>query len=153
MLYFIGLPALAWVAKLWHGDGPIQGSPLRWLYSAVMHGVCLPGILAAAAFVDNVAQGRLLQVGVLSQLLPLLSMLVCFGLLRRLADPEQIPGFQRVTGFMALLLLTGLALFLLLRTRIWIFFGGGIEALLALAVALFLLFKWALGRTFGPGRW
>lgn len=152
LAYFIGLPSLAWAVGRWHGAGPLYDSPLRWLYSAVLYGVCVPGILAVVVFADNVAQGRLLQVGLLSQILPSLSMLVCFGLIRQQTDPEQIPGFQRFTGFISLLLLTALALFLLMRTRIWVFFGGSVETLLALVVVLFLLLKWAFGRAFGPRR-
>jgi len=152
LAYFIGLPLLAWAAGRWHGAGPLYDSPLRWLYSAILYGVCLPGIVAAVAVADNLAQGRLLQVGVFSQLLPLLSMLVAFGLIRRQANPEEIPGFRRVTGFVLLLGLLALALFLLLRTRIWVIFGGGMGSLLVMMAALFLLLKWAFDRAFGAGR-
>jgi len=82
----------------------------------------------------------------------LLSMLVSFGLIRRQANPEEIPGFRRVTGFVWLLALTALALFLLMRTRVWVFFGGGIGTLLVLMAGLFLLLKWAFDRAFGSGR-
>ena len=63
-----------------------------------------------------------MQVGLYTQLLPLLSMLVVLALFRQLHSPEAIPGFRRLTGFIWLLLLTALALFLLMRTRIWIVF-------------------------------
>ncbi len=150
--YFIGLPLLAWAAGRWHGRGPLYDSPLRWLYSVVLYGVCVPGIAVAVVFADNLARGRLMQAGVFSQILPLLSMLVSFGLIRRQANPEEIPGFRRVTGFVWLLALTALALFLLMRTRVWVFFGGGIGTLLVLMTGLFLLLKWAFDRAFGSGR-
>lgn len=151
LAYFIGLPTLAWLAGRLH-RGPLHQSPVRWLYSAVLYAVCVPGIAAAVVFADNVAQGRLLQVGVLSQILPLLAMAASLLLIRRQAGPEQIPGFRRLTGFMALLVLTALGLFLLMRTRIWVFFGGGIGSLLLLMAALFGLLKWAFDRAFGTRR-
>lgn len=152
LAYFIGLPLLAWVAGRWQGSGPLYKSPLRWLYSVILYGVCVPGMAAAVVVADNLARGRLLQVGVFSQLLPLLSMLVSFGLIRQQANPADIPGFRRVTGFVVLLALTALALFLLMRTRIWVLFGGGIGSLLVLMAGLFLLLKWAYERAFGTGR-
>ncbi|CAG0968228.1 hypothetical protein GPROT1_01344 [Gammaproteobacteria bacterium] len=152
LAYFIGLPLLAWAAGHWYGGGPLYKSPLRWLYSAILYGVCVPGMVAAVVVADNLAQGRLLQVGVFSQLLPMLSMLVSFGLIRQQANPADIPGFRRVTGFVVLLTLTALALFLLMRTRIWVLFGGGIGTLLVLMAGLFLSLKWAYDRAFGAGR-
>ena len=152
LAYFIGLPLVAWLAGRWHGGGPLYDSPLRWLYSAILYGVCVPGVAVAVVFADNLAQGRLMQVGVFSQVLPLVSMLVSFGLIRQQANPEDIPGFRRVTGFIVLLVLTALALFLLMRTRIWVIFGGGIGSLLVLMAGLFLLLKWAFDRAFGAGR-
>lgn len=152
LAYFIALPALAWLAGRFHTRGAVYDSPLRWLYSAVLYGVCLPGLIAAVAFADTLAHGRVVQAGVLSQLLPLLSMAVTFGLIRRQAEPEQIPGFRRMTGFMLLLVFTALGVFLLMRTRIWIFFGGGMGTLLIAMAVLFFLLKWAFDRAFGAGR-
>lgn len=151
--YFTILPALAWLAGRFHARGSaLHDSPLRWLYSVVLYGVCLPGIIAAVAFADTLAHGRVIQAGVLSQLLPLASMLVTLGLIRQQARPEQIPGFRRMTGFMLLLVFTALGVFLLMRTRVWIFFGGGMGTLLMCMAVLFLLLKWAFDRAFGAGR-
>ncbi|MGZ8217496.1 hypothetical protein [Methylomagnum sp.] len=153
LTYFTALPGLVWLGGRLHGQGaPVYDSPVRWLYSVVLYGVCLPGIIAAVAFADTLAHGRLMQAGVLSQLLPLISMLVTLGLIRHQANPEHIPGFRRMTGFMLLLVFTSLGIFLLMRTRVWIFFGGGIGTLFIAMGVLFLLLKWAFDRAFGAGR-
>lgn len=152
LAYFVGMPLLAWACGRSQQGGRVYDSPLRWVYAAVLYGVCVPGILAAVVFADNISKGRLLQAGVFSQILPVLSMLVSFGLIRRQANPEDIPGFRQVTGFVLLLALTAVALFLLMRTRIWVVFGGGIGSLLILMAVLFLLMKWAFDRAFGPRR-
>lgn len=152
LAYFTGLPLLAWVTGRLRGTSPLNQSPLRWLYSAILYAVCVPGIAAAVVFADNLARGQLLQAGVLSQILPLLAMLATLALVWRQADAQQIPGFRRIIGFMSLLALTALGLFLLMRTRIWVFFGGGIGSLLLLMAALFAALKWAFDRAFGSGR-
>jgi hypothetical protein len=153
LAYFALLPASVWLAGRSHGrEAPLYESPVRWLYSAALYGVCLPGIVAAVAFADTLAHGRVVQAGVLSQLLPLASMFVTLGLVRHQANPEHIPGFRRMTGFMLLLVFTSVGVFLLMRTRVWLFFGGGMGTLLIAMGVLFFLLKWAFDRAFGPGR-
>jgi hypothetical protein len=151
LAYFTVLPALAWVGGRFHTRGAVYDSPVRWLYSAALYLVCIPGIVAAVAFADTLAHERLMHAGVLSQILPLLSMLVTLGIIRHQANPGHIPGFRRMTGFMVLLALTSIGIFLLMQTRIWIFFGGGIGTLLVSMGVLFLLLKWAFDRAFGAG--
>lgn len=152
LAYFALPPALAWLAGRAHPKGWVYGSPVRYLYTAAIYLACLPGMVAAIALGDTLAHGRLLQAGVLSELAPLLAMLVTLGLVRHQAQPEHIPGFRRITGFMLLLALAAVGVFLLMKTRIWIVFGGGIGTLLVALAALFFLLKWAFERAFGPGR-
>jgi hypothetical protein len=152
LAYFIVLPALAWLAGRFHTRGAVYDSPLRWLYSAVLYGVCLPGLIAAVAFADTLVHGRVVQAGVFSEILPLMAMGITFGLILRQANPEHIPGFRRLTGFMLLLVFTSIGVFLFMQTRIWIFFGGGMGSLLVAVAVLFFLLKWAFDRAFGAGR-
>jgi hypothetical protein len=150
LAYFLALPALAWVAGRLHPGRYLQESPVRWLYSAVLFGACIPGTLAAVALADNLAHGRVLQLGIVSEIVPFLAMLATLGLIRGHANPADIPGFRRMTGFMLLIGLTAAGGFLLLQTRIWIIVGGGLGSLLIAMAVLFLLLKWAFDRAFGP---
>lgn len=152
LAYFGALPLLAWLAGRFHPKGWVGDSPVRYAYAGLIYMACLPGILAAVALADVLAHGRLMRAGVLSELLPLLSMLLTLGIVRNQAKPEHIPGFRRLAGFVGLLALTAVAVFLLMKTRIWIFFGGGIGTLLVLMAVLFFLMRWAFERAFGPGR-
>lgn len=152
LAYFVALPALAWLGGRFHTRGFVYDSPVRWLYSLLLYGVCLPGIIAAVAFADTLVHGRVIQAGVLSQITPLISMFVTLGLLRQQANPEHIPGFSRLTGFMLLLVFTSIGVFLFMQTRIWIFFGGGMGTLVVSMAVLFFLLKWAFDRAFGSGR-
>jgi hypothetical protein len=152
LAYFVALPALAWLAGRLRSKGRVRDSPVRYAYSGLVFLACPPGLLAALALADILAHGRFLQAGVFSQILPLASMAATLAVIRRQADPEHIPGFRRVTGFIWLLVLTGLGVYLLTKTRIWIFFGGGVGTLLVAMAALFFLLRWAFERAFGPGR-
>ena len=49
LAYFTGLPVLAWAVSRYRSGAQFQYSPLLWLYSAILYGVCMPGIIAAVA--------------------------------------------------------------------------------------------------------
>lgn len=147
--YFLGYPLIVWGLTKWTRHQSLSGSPLRWLYSGLLYGICLPGVIAALSVADSLYRGRLLQISFLSQFLPLLSALACFNLIRQLDYPKEIPGFRRATGFIGLLLVTAFCLFLFMQTRIWIVFGGGILSLLIIAFVLFFILRWAYDRAFG----
>ena len=152
LAYFLSLPLSAWLAGRFHPRGNVHTAPLRYTYSTLLFLTSIPGILATVALADTLSHGRLMQAGVLSELLPIVAMLATIGVVRQQADPRQIPGFQRITGFMLLLALTAFGVFLLTKTRIWIIFGGGIGSLLIAVTVLFFLLKWAFERAFGAGR-
>ena len=152
LAYFVSLPLLAWLAGRMHPKGWVRDSPVRYAYTGLIYSVALPGILAAVVLGDVLGHGRLMEAGVLSEILPLASMLLTLGLVRRQANPEHIPGFTRITGFIWLLALTAIGVYLLMKTRIWIFIGGGIETLLIAMAVLFFLLRWAFDRAFGPER-
>lgn len=150
--WFLTLPLLALLMGRFHTRTGLANSPLRWCYATVLFGVCVPGILASVALADTIYHGGLLATGLFSELLPILSMSVTLGLINHQTDPDQIPGFQRLTGFIILLLLTTISVWLLKQTRIWIFITGGIWTLLISLCILFLLLKWAFNRAFGSSR-
>lgn len=148
-LYFLAPPALIWlVTRLRDGSSP-GGTLWRWLYSAALYAVSIPGLLAILMGADQLMRGGLMQMDLLLHVLPLLSLVITLLLFWNLPDPESIPGFRRVSGFLGLFLITAVAGFLLMRTRIWILFGGGMGSLLILIGVLLLLFRWAGDRAFG----
>ena len=151
LVYFLALPCLAWLLGLSQKSSPIQPSPLRWVYSIILFGVCLPGLLAVLVFTEKLARGQLMQIDLISQIVPVVSMIATWVLISRLPDPQSIPGFRRLTGFALILALTLLGGFLLMRTHVWLFFGSGIGSLLVFMGIFFLLLKWAFDRAFGRG--
>ena len=148
-LYFLTPPALIWLVTRLRGGASPGGTPWRWLYSVALYAVSIPGLLAILMASDQLMRGGLMQMDLLLHVLPLISLVITLLLFWNLPNPESIPGFRRVSGFLGLFLLTAVAGFLLMRTRIWILFGGGMGSLLILMGALLLLFRWAGDRAFG----
>jgi hypothetical protein len=84
-----------------------------------------------------------LDVSVLVDLLPIVSMVATLGLIGRNVGFDRVPGFDRLWGLMVMLGCSfGIALFIQ-KTRIWVIFGGSIATLLVLALGIFALLKWA----------
>ena len=150
--YFLGLPLLAYLTGRLHPRGALYASPLRWVYSAVLFGVGVPGLLALVALLDQLFAGRLLEAGIFSEILPVISLFLTLGLIVHSADPAHIPGFRRVRAFLLLLAVTAVGGYLLMQTRIWVFFGAGLWPLLGTLIVLFLFAKWAFDRAFGSDR-
>lgn len=148
-LYFLAPPALIWLVTRLRGGSSPGGTPWRWLYSVALYTVSIPGLLAILMAADQFMRGGLMQMDLLLHVLPLISLVITLLLFWNLPNPESIPGFRRVSGFLGLFLITAVAGFLLMRTRIWILFGGGMGSLLILIGVLLLLFRWAGDRAFG----
>ena len=147
--YFVTLPALLWTVARVRGWRSPGDSPVRWLYSAVLYGVSVPALFSALMLVDGVSRRGVAGIELVSQLIPLVSVAAIFVVLGRGAVPEEIPGLSRMKAFVWVLLLTGLALFLVMRTRLWIVFGGGMGALAVVGMVIFLMLQWGWRRAFG----
>jgi hypothetical protein len=75
-------------------------------------------------------------------------MVITLIIIGRNADLDDLPGFERITGLFALLILTFILALLLQRMRIWILFHGSIMTFVAVVIVLFLLLRWTAHRLF-----
>lgn len=147
--YFLTLPGVLWAIASVRGWRSPGDSPVRWLYSAALYGVSIPALFSGLMLVDGVSRRGFAGIELVSQLVPLLSLVAIFFVLGRGSVPDEVPGLTRMKAFVWVLLLTGFGLFLLMRTRLWIVFGGGMGALAAVGIVFFLLLQWAWQRAFG----
>ena len=83
LAYFLLIPFTALLAgTLAKGEG--HQSPWKYLYSALVFGVCIPGIFAVtlSAYFFLFERGRLMDANVLLQVLPVISMILTLSLIR-----------------------------------------------------------------------
>lgn len=128
-----------------HKPGEGGTGTLRWAYAALIYTVCVPGIGATLVTLYAVlfTGQNLLTMGLVSTLLPIVSMAATLIKMAQQVDFEQIPGFDRLAGLITLLGLTFAILLFLQRMRIWIVFHAPLTALVAVGVAVFGLLRWA----------
>ncbi|MDQ7782573.1 MAG: hypothetical protein RDU20_06830, partial [Desulfomonilaceae bacterium] len=142
--YFVVVPVVSGLLVIAHGPGRGDAAPWKYLYSALIHMTCIPGILAAIVTGYSLffTRENLLDANVLVYILPIASMAVTLIIIRRNVSFDDIPGFDRISGLMILLAVTFVLVLGIQRTRIWLFFGSSILTLIALTAVLFALLKW-----------
>jgi len=141
---FLALPLIAWTLGRLHGRDRGGATPWNYAYSVLVYLVCVPGMFAAilTAYALFFTRENLMDVNLLVYLLPLVSMFVTLVLIRKSVSFDLIPGFDRLSGLMAMIGCSFAIALAIQKTNIWIFFGGSLEKLLLLAAAVFALLKW-----------
>jgi hypothetical protein len=150
LLFFILLPVFTFsYGKTFAKEKGIQ-SPHKYVYSSLVYLTCVPGIFAAIITIYSLffIHTNLLQVNLLVYFVPIISMVVTLVLIRQNIKLDQIPGYYRLTGLMALLAATFIFALILIKTRIWLFFGGSILAFLIMVIVVFSLLKWGSNALF-----
>lgn len=124
---------------------------LATLWSLVVYAACVPGICAVTVLLYLLLFDRrdLMNLDVLAVFGPIAAMIATLGLAGRKADIGSLPGVDRLGGMLMMLGATFLMIFFLDRTRILVMFHGSIWSLLAIGVALFLVFRFGMLKVFG----
>jgi hypothetical protein len=86
---------------------------------------------------DNV-----LDVNLLVYIAPIVAMVATLMIVRRNVSFVLVPGFDRLSGLMTMIAMTFVIVLAVSKTRIFLFFGGSIGALVAMAAFVFALLKW-----------
>jgi len=147
---FIALPLGAWIVGQMHPNGQGGSAPWKYIYGALIYLSCVPGMFAAVitAYLLFFVRDNLLEVNPLVCFLPIVAMVVTLVFIRKRVTFDEVPGFDRISGLMTMVGCTfGVAL-AIQKTNIFLFFGGSIERLIALAIGVFALIKWGSHRLF-----
>jgi hypothetical protein len=128
-----------------HPRGGGNDSPHKYIYAVLVYLSCVPGIFSSVIVAYSLffLRSNLLEVNLLIYFLPIASMVLTIAIIRRSVDLDYLPGSDRLVGLAALLTITFVLALLLMKTRIWVLFGGSLTSLLVIMVFLFFLLKWS----------
>jgi hypothetical protein len=145
--YFLLIPFTALLAGiLGKGEGHLD--PWKYLYSALIYLVCVPGIFAVtlSVYVFVFERRSIFQTDIYTQILPVLSMIGTLLLIRRNVDLDLIPGFDKITGLIMMITATFALMWVLDKTHIWVVsflpFWQGI----LIFIGLLLVIRWGWSR-------
>ena len=150
LAYFILLPFTAFLAGIF-GKGEGHLPPWTYLYSALIYLVCIPGVFAVtlSVYLFLFERRSILQTDLFTQVIPILSMVATLLLIRRNVSLDHVPGFDKITGFLLMVMGLFAVLWILDKTRIWVvsflpFWQGAL-----IFIALLLVVRWGWGKVWG----
>ncbi|HND89309.1 MAG TPA: hypothetical protein PK971_13320 [Saprospiraceae bacterium] len=146
MMFFLGLPLTALLANfMGRGEGHI--SPWKYLYSALVFLACVPGIFAAALAVYLFLFERghsIFQADLLTQVLPIVSMIATLAIVRQNAPFEYIPGFGKLSNLMFMIGAVFMLMYFLNRLHLVAWVNVPVHYLVLIIGGLLLAFRFAL---------
>lgn len=139
---------VAWVLGFFAGEDRSKPQGLAPVWSFLVYLVCIPGTLAALLVASTLffSSGSLLDLNLVTTLVPIVSMIGTLMLISRKVEFAAIPGFERLSGLVTMLAVTFAVTLAVQKTRLWIIFGASIWVLGLIAVGVFLLLRWSVDR-------
>lgn len=153
LVAFLGPPLAAWLLGLMHPRGQGGLAPWKYFSAVLVYLTCVPGMFAAVVTAYSLFFSRenLLDVNPLVSFLPIVSMVATLIFIRKNVSFDEVPGFDRLSGLMAMVGCSFAIALAVQKTNIFLFFGGSIEKLLVLAAGVFALLKWGTYMLFRRG--
>jgi len=116
-------------------------SNLKYVLSALVFAVTVPGILAILLTLYNVLflGTNLLNVNLVSYLLPVVAMVCTLLVLNRKVKMAQLPGFSKLTSLVVMISIAFIIIFILQRTYFGVLIFGGFAQVLMVFAALMVV--------------
>ncbi|MBL7775157.1 MAG: hypothetical protein JNK89_04095 [Saprospiraceae bacterium] len=143
--YFLVVPLIAVLAGWTSRGGGGEQSPWKYLYSALTYAVCIPGIFSVALSVYLFLferGGSILNTNLLTQVVPVVSMVLTLSVIRQNARFDAIPGFGKLSSLMMTIGAVFMLMYLLDRTHLIAFVWMPVQYLLLIVVGLLLVFRY-----------
>jgi hypothetical protein len=151
--YFLFIPICALIAGFM-GKNEGHLSPWKYFYSTLIYLVAVPGIFAITLNVYKFLfdRGNALDADIYFQILPILSMLITFLIIRKNVSLDLVPGFQNLTGLLVMIFAVFALMWGLDRTRIFMvaFVNIPFYFVLLIFVVLLLIVKLGWDRLMAP---
>lgn len=148
VFYFLLIPLTALLAGIL-GRGEGSQNPWRYLYSALVFLVCIPGVFAAALAVYLFVFERgasIFNVNLLTQVLPIASMILTLGIIRKNTAFEYIPGFSKISDLIFMIGAVFMLMYLIDRLHLIAWVYVPVQWLLVIVAGLLILFRIGLKR-------
>jgi len=149
LFYFLALPLTAFLASIF-GKGEGHLTPWKQLYCFLTFAAAIPGIFA---FILNVylflfEKQPIMDTNIYTQILPILIMILTFWLIRRNVPFELIPGFDKVSGLLMIVLAVLAVMWFLDRLNIVAFTYMPFHYVLLFLVGAFVALRFGVKKLF-----
>jgi hypothetical protein len=145
MAYFIAIPLLAlWTGWMDRDNG--HQSPWKYLHGLWAYCACIPGIFSIALSVYMFLfqrGGNIMNANLLTQVVPVISMVLTLSIIRRNVPWEYVPGTGRLSSLMTMIGACFILMYLLNRLHLVAFVAVPVHYLVLIVVGLLLAFRFA----------
>ena len=119
LFYFLALPLTAFLAGLL-GKNEGHLSPWKYLYSTVVFLVCVPGIFAITLniYLFLFERRSVMDANLYTQVLPVILMLFTLWIVSRNIEFDKIPGFNKISGLVLIIVSVLLIMWIMEKTHI-----------------------------------
>ena len=150
---FVMPPLLAFLLRFLHGRENGKDAPWRFCYTLLVYWASVPGVLVAVVvgYMLFFSSENLLDQNVLLYILPPVSMVVTLVLIRKNVSFDDVPGFDRLSGLIAVIAVAFVLVLAIHKTRLWLVFGGSIFVLAGFVMGLIGILQWGLYALFRRG--
>ncbi len=102
--YFLVVPFIALLAGFF-GKGAGHLSPWKYVYSILIYLVSIPGIFAVtlSIYLFLFERMSIMDTNLLTQVLPILSMITTLTIIKAQVNLDQVPGFDKLSGLILIL--------------------------------------------------
>jgi hypothetical protein len=144
ILSYFGIIPLTALLAGFMGKDEGHLSPWKFLYSALIYLVCIPGIFALTLniYLFLFERRSVLDSDIFSQILPIFSMIATLLIIKRNVSFDYIPGFDKLSGLVIMITATLTFMWFLDRTRIYVFTYLPFWQVILIFIGLFLIIRW-----------
>lgn len=152
IFYFSIIPFAAFLAGLL-GKGEGHMSPWKYLYSALIFLVSVPGIFSVtlSVYFFLFEKRPIMQTDVFTQIIPVLSMVFTLLAIRKNVNLDYIPGFDKMSGLITMITASLAIMWFIDRTRIWVVSYVRFEVVIGFFIVLLILIRFGWKRILGGG--
>ncbi len=120
LYFFLGIPAIALVIG-WISEPDSYRSPWNYLFAVLVYAICIPGIFAVTLNIYFFFWERrsIMDTEMMIQFFPILSMVLTIAIIRRFVNLDDVPGFDKLTGFILIIGVILTLMWVLDRTHIY----------------------------------
>jgi hypothetical protein len=148
--FFLLIPFTAWLTGyIAKGEGHLW--PWRYVYATLIYLACIPGIfgLMLSVYFFLFERKSILQTDLLSQVLPVITMVITLVTIRKNVNLDDIPGFEKLSGLIWMIAATLSIMWFIDRTRIYVISYMPFPVAIGIFLALLLLIRLGWARFFG----
>jgi hypothetical protein len=145
--YFLAVPIVC--AILWLLFNTQETAyKIRYVFSVICFASFIPGLFALTLNIYTFLFERqsVWDMNLVSQVLPVISMVLSFLIIKKTLEFEYIPGFEKITSLSAIVFVVMGVLWFIDRTRIFAFVNLPFSAIVIGFVALIIFVKYGFSR-------